>query len=223
MAAWAAKLLGLVILLAVPFLIYIASGPGTYPPVNPDTGGPTGASQLESSLAIVAVLLMLPFGIARRKPAKSRIVSIAWIVLAAESILCVALGRADISHHSPVQFLSLGSLLAVAAAYARLLCGIRVARKHPPLAIGFLCWWAALVVTGWVFFLPGVLDHFKFTDGLVGHSFVAMAGFTSSLIIFVMVQLAGRGWMDLQSDAILLSLERQRHRLCRADDHGRLA
>jgi cytochrome c oxidase cbb3-type subunit 1 len=45
-------------------------------------------------------------------------------------------------------------------------------------------------------FLPGVLDHFKFTDGLVGHSFVAMAGFTSSLLIFVMVQLMGEdGWI----------------------------
>ena len=42
-------------------------------------------------------------------------------------------------------------------------------------------------------FFPGVLDHFKFTDGLVGHSFVAMAGFTSSLLIFVMVQLLGEG------------------------------
>ncbi len=191
--AWAAKLLGLVILLAVPFLIYIASGPGTYPPVNPDSGGPTCASQLESSLAIVAVLLMLPFGIAHRKPAKTRIVSIAWIVLAAESILCVALGRADISHHSPVQFLSLSSLLLwlpLTPAYYAAFAWHQSTRRWQ---LAFLCWWSALVATGWVFFLPGVLDHFKFTDGLVGHSFIAMAGFTSSLIIFVMVQLLGEG------------------------------
>jgi cytochrome c oxidase cbb3-type subunit 1 len=50
-----------------------------------------------------------------------------------------------------------------------------------------------LLVTGWIFFLPGVLDHFKFTDGLVGHSFVAMAGFASSLLIFAMVQMLGEG------------------------------
>ncbi len=66
MASWMAKIAGLFILLAVPFLIYMKSGPGAYPPVNPDTGGPTGASQLESSLAVVVVLLMLPFGITRR-------------------------------------------------------------------------------------------------------------------------------------------------------------
>ena len=204
-AAWAAKLAGLVVLLAVPFLIYIASGPNTYPPVNPDTGGPTGASQLESSLAIVAVLLMLPFGIARRKLGKSGIFVASWMVLVAESILCVALGRADVSHHSPVQFLSLGSLLIwlplVPAYY-------KAFEWHPNTRrwrLAFLWWWGALLVTGWVFFLPGVLDHFKFTDGLVGHSFVAMAGFTSSLLIFVMVQLLGEGgWIFNRSRSFYL-------------------
>ena len=49
------------------------------------------------------------------------------------------------------------------------------------------------MLSGWVLFLPGVLDHFKFTDGLVGHSLLAMGGFASSLLIFVMVQLLGEG------------------------------
>jgi cytochrome c oxidase cbb3-type subunit 1 len=194
--AWAAKLAGLVVLLAVPFLIYIASSPNAYPPVNPDTGGPTGASQLESSLAIVAVLLMLPFGLTRRKANHSRVIAAAWAVLAAEALLCAALGRADISHRNPVQYLSLGSLLLwlplMPAYYAAFqwYSGTRRWRY------AFLWWWGALVLTGWIFFLPGILDHFKFTDGLVGHSFVAMAGFTSSLVIFVMVQLMGRdGWI----------------------------
>jgi len=203
--AWVAKLAGLVILLAVPFVIYVASGPNTYPPVNPATGGPTGASQLESSVAIVAVLLMLPFGIAPRKPDKFRTIVISWIVVAAESILCAALGRADISHHRPSQFLSLGSLLVwmplIPAYYAAFAWHANTRRWR----LAFLWWWAALVVTGWVFFLPGVLDHFKFTDGLVGHSFVAMAGFTSSLIIFVMVQLLGDdGWIFNRMRSFLL-------------------
>jgi cytochrome c oxidase cbb3-type subunit 1 len=89
--------------------------------------------------------------------------------------------------------LSLGSLLVwlplTPAYYAAFQWNSNTRRWR----LAFLWWWAALVVTGWVFFLPGVLDHFKFTDGLVGHSFVAMAGFTSSLIIFVMVQLLGEG------------------------------
>jgi cytochrome c oxidase cbb3-type subunit 1 len=195
-AALAAKLVGLVVLLAVPFVIYIASSPNSYPPVNPDTGGPTGASQLESSLAIVAILLMLPFGIARRKIGKSITIAGSWLVLAAEAILCAALGRADVSHHLPVQFLSLGSLLVWLPLTPAYYSAFEWRKETRRWCLAFLWWWAALVITGWVFFLPGVLDHFKFTDGLVGHSFVAMAGFTSSLIIFVMVQLLGEdGWI----------------------------
>jgi cytochrome c oxidase cbb3-type subunit 1 len=192
-AARAAKVLGLAILFAVPFVIYIASGPSNYPAVNPDTGGPTGTSQLESSLAIVAVLLMLPFGIARRKQKTSKSISIAWFVLFAESVLCASLGRGDLSHRLPLQFISLGSLLLwlpITPAYYAAFDWHPNTRRW---RIAFLSWWAALVLTGWIFFLPGVLDHFKFTDGLVGHSFVAMAGFTSSLIIFVTVQLLGEG------------------------------
>jgi cytochrome c oxidase cbb3-type subunit I len=195
-AALLSKLIGLVILLALPFVIYIASGPNGYPPVNPDAGGPTGASQLESSLAIVAILLILPFGIAQRKLGKSISIACSWFVLAAETILCAALGRADVSHHLPAQFLSLGSLLVWLALVPAYYSAFEWRRETRRWRFAFLWWWGALVFTGWIFFLPGVLDRFKFTDGLVGHSFVAMAGFTSSLIIFVMVQLLGDdGWI----------------------------
>ena len=204
-SAWAAKLLGLVLLLAVLFLIYIASGPGSYPPVNPDTGGPTGTSQLESSLAVVAVVLMLPFGVARRKAGGAKTIHISWIVLAAESLFCATLSRADVTHHLPTQYLSLGCLLVwlplTPAYYAAFAWHSNTRRWR----VAFLWWWAALLVTGWIFFLPGVLDHFKFTDGLVGHSFVAMAGFTSSFILFVMVQLLGEGgWIFNRSRSFYL-------------------
>jgi cytochrome c oxidase cbb3-type subunit 1 len=193
LAAWATKLLGLAILLAVPFLIYAAAGLNRYPPVNPDTGGPTGTSQLESSLAIVAILLMLPFGIARRKAGHSKAIAAAWVVLVAESLLCASLTRADISHHLVTQYVSLGSLLVWLPLTPVYYGAFQWHNNSRPWRIALLWWWAALIVTGWVFFLPGVLDHFKFTDGLVGHSFIAMAGFTSSFIIFVMVELLGDG------------------------------
>jgi cytochrome c oxidase cbb3-type subunit 1 len=188
-----AKIVGLAVLLAVPFLIYAAAGPDSYPAVNPDTGGPTGTSQLESSLSIVAILLLLPLGLAHRKAGQAKAFALAWYTLLAEGLLCALLSRGDISHHLLAQYLSLGSLLVwlplTPAYYAAFQWNSNTRRWR----LAFLWWWAALVVTGWVFFLPGVLDHFKFTDGLVGHSFVAMAGFTSSLIIFVMVQLLGEG------------------------------
>jgi cytochrome c oxidase cbb3-type subunit 1 len=174
-------------------LIYISANPSLYPPINPDSGGPTGASQLESTLVVVAILLLLPYGIARRSINRSRTISASWLIFSAECLLCLALGRADVSHHHPVQYLSLASLLVwiplTPLYYSAFLwhANTRLWR------IASLCWWAALVSTGWTMFLPGVLDHFKFTDGLVGHSLLAMAGFTSSLLIFTMVQLLGDG------------------------------
>ncbi len=187
------KIAGLVILLAVPFILYIASNPNIYPPINPASGGPTGESQLESSLAIVAILLILPFGIARRKEGHRRIFAVSWLILLAESILCASMGRADVSNQLPSQYLSLASILVWLPLTPAYYAAFRWNENTRRWRLAFLVWWSALLITGWIFFLPPVLDHFKFTDGLVGHSFVAMAGFTSSLIIFVTVQLLGEG------------------------------
>ncbi len=190
------KIGGLGLLLLVPFLIYVAANTAIYPPVNPDTGGPTGASQLESTLVIIAILLLLPFGLSSRKAPRSWQTTSAWLIFAAECLLCLGLGRADVSHHRPTQWISLGSLLVwiplTPAYYNAFLWHENTQRWR----IAFLSWWSILVPTGWMLFLPGVLDHFKFTDGLVGHSLLAMAGFVSSLLIFVMVQLLGDdGWI----------------------------
>lgn len=193
-AARTIKAGGLVLLALVPFAIYIASDPRVYPPINPDTGGPTGASQLESVLAIVAILLLLPLGIAKR--ARAWADGVAWGVFAAEFLLCLALGRGDVSHHRPVQYMSLGSLLVWLPIMPAYYAGFRWHENTRRWRIAFLCWWSVLVPTGWCLFLPGVLDHFKFTDGLVAHSLLAMAGFVTSVSIFAMVQLLGEdGWI----------------------------
>jgi cytochrome c oxidase cbb3-type subunit 1 len=187
------KTIGLALLLLVPIFLYIAGSPNLYPPVNPATGGPTGASQLESTLIIIAILLLLPFGLTHRKSQRSRAVLISWIIFAGEAILCLVLGRADVSNHRPTQYIALGSLLVwiplIPAYFAAFAWHPNTRRWR----IAFLIWWAALVPTGWALFLPAVLDHFKFTDGLVGHSLLAMAGFVTALVIFVLVQLLGEG------------------------------
>lgn len=192
----AGKVVGLALLFVIPFLIYIAADPGIYPPINPDTGGPTGASQLESTLVIIAILLLLPFGLTKRKIPRSWKITLPWFIFAAESVLCLGLGRADVSHHRPTQYISLGSLLLwlpLTPLYYNAFAWNPNTRRW---RIAFLAWWSVLIPTGWCLFLPGVLDRFKFTDGLVGHSLLAMAGFTSSLLIFVMVQLLGDdGWI----------------------------
>lgn len=185
------KVAGLVLLLCVPFALYFASNPDIYPPINPSTGGPTGASQLESVLLIVLILFLLPYGITRRIPGQARWHRTCWILLGLESILCLSLGRHDASQHNPLQYLSLGTVLV----WAPLLPLYYRAFAWPAHARLWLratyVWWAMLLVTGWIVFLPGILDHFKFTDGLVGHSLMAMAGFVTTLLITIIIVLLG--------------------------------
>jgi cytochrome c oxidase cbb3-type subunit 1 len=186
-----AKAFGLLTLLIVPFAIYIASNPAIYPAVNPDTGGPTGASQLESSLGVVLILLVLPLGISRRLASRGRIVALAWLLLAAEGTLCALLSRGDVSHHRPAEWIALGTL----AAWLPLMPAYYRAFQWNPEShrwrTSMLWWWSGLVVSGWLLFLPGVLDRVKFTDVLVGHSLAAVAGFLSALLLFVMADLLG--------------------------------
>lgn len=187
------KALGLALLLLVPILLYIAASPNLYPPINPATGGPTAASQLESTLVIIAILLLLPFGLTHRNHPRSRVITLSWIIFALESLLCLGLGRADVSNHRPTQYIALGSLLIWIPLIPAYFAAFHWHPKTRRWRIAFLWWWAVLVPTGWTLFLPSVLDRFKFTDGLVGHSLLAMAGFASALLIFVMVQLLGDG------------------------------
>jgi cytochrome c oxidase cbb3-type subunit 1 len=55
-----------------------------------------------------------------------------------------------------------------------------------------LIWWGVLVVSGLLMYQPGVLDHLKFTQGLVAHTHLAMAGFTTSFCALLLVLITGR-------------------------------
>lgn len=186
-----AKISGLVILSLVPATLYWSADPKIYPPVNPDTGGPTGASLLESTLGIVTVLLILPYGLGCRRQGGNEFLIAAWGLFALETGLSLSLGRTNASHHLPAQFLGLGSLLPWIALlpfyYRSFEWPANVRRWRGALFF----WWGILLASAWTIFLPGLLDRFKFTDGLVGHSHMAMAGFVSNLNIFVLVTLLG--------------------------------
>ena len=194
--ARAIKFIGLAILLAVPFAIYVASSPGIYPSINPATGGPTGESQLESSLGVVAILLVVPFGISRRIAGNQLQLAIAAISFGAGTLLCLSLSRGDVSHHVLSQFLSLGSLLVWVPIVPAFYAMFEWHENTRGWLKALLWWWGFLVISGWVMFLPGVLDHLKFTDALVGHSLLAVAGFLTAMLALVVVQLLGDdGWI----------------------------
>ena len=186
-----AKISGLIILSLVPVTLYWSADPKIYPPVNPDTGGPTGASLLESTLGIVTVLLILPYGLGSRRRGGNDFLIAAWGLFALETGLSLSLGRTNASHHLPMQFLGLASLLpwmVMMPLYYRSFEWPANSRRWRG---ALFCWWGILLASAWTIFLPGLLDRFKFTDGLVGHSHMAMAGFISNLNIFVLVILLG--------------------------------
>ncbi len=58
--------------------------------------------------------------------------------------------------------------------------------------MAMFAWWGLLVVSGLLMYQPGVLDRLKFTQGLVAHSHLAMAGFTTSFCALLLVLLTGR-------------------------------
>lgn len=186
-----AKVAGLVALGFVPAAIYFASNPAIYPAVNPDSGGPTGASQLESVLVIVLLLMLLPYGLHERVRRTNRWIRTAWVVFSVEVLLCLGLGHGDVSHHRPVQYMSLGSLLVWVGLIPAYYAEFRWEHRSRRWLRAMLLWWALLIPTGWCLFLPGVLDRLKFTDGLVSHSLLAMAGFSTSLLIVVLAVLLG--------------------------------
>ena len=156
--------------------------------MNPDTGGPTGASLLESTLGIIAILLVLPYAVGRRATGGYfGGLALAWWTMGI--CLSLALGRGNDTHHRPDQVLGLGSLLPwvflLPAYYSSFAWPAQTTRWR----WACFAWWGLLLVSAWVTFLPGLLDRLKFTDALVGHSHLAMAGFVSSLNILLLTSL----------------------------------
>lgn len=181
--------LGLLVLAGVPWMLSIAASPSTYPPIDRTTGGPTGASLLGSTLSVVALLLILPgsLGLQRRKAPPRGL----WWVFAAEFAAFIVLEARGGSHFTLPQIIGLGLLLP----WLWWIPSLWNCFEWPA-TTGFwrrsmLGWWALLVLAGWLEFLPGVLDRMKFTNGLVAHAHLAMAGFTSSFGLLLLSLLGG--------------------------------
>jgi cytochrome c oxidase cbb3-type subunit I len=187
----AGRAMPLLVLLAVPAAIYVASSVALYPHFNPDTGGPTGASQLDSSLGIAGILLVIPFVAAPRNKKIGQWIGVAWGTLVVESIVCALINHSDQSHHLPAQYLGLGLILVWIPLLPLYYRSFSWHEETSRWKTAFLVWWMGLVLTGWIAFLPGVLDRIKFTDALVGHSLTAIAGCLTAFLILMMQQMLG--------------------------------
>ena len=183
---YAAQLMALAGLAVVPAALFWSTGRQVYPSINPDSGGATGARLLASTLGIVAI-----YGFLAEVLKVSRPVWRAWFwgYLVFSALVCVGIERGNSSHHESGQILGLATLLGwlpLAWGYFRGSGGRPVARRWWGAAFG---WWVALVVSGLATFLPGISERLKFTNGMVGHAHLAMAGLVTCANLAVLAEL----------------------------------
>jgi len=196
-AVRAARLALLAALAAVPPLLAWASGPGVYPAIDPDSGGATGGSLLGSSLAVVAILWAFPW-IAGGRPRgdaarRARVNRQTLALLAAHAGLFALLDHGDHSHHEALQVAALATLGIWPPLLARHLRCFAWPRPLRPWLAALAGWGGLLVASAFVTFLPGVLERWKFTDALVAHAHLAMAGMATALLVAILGALDGAG------------------------------
>ena len=184
----------LALLAPVPHVLFWSMGREVYPAVNPDSGGATGAALLGSTLGIVTIFLLLPALL--HVPARSAqfyvIRKIAWGAWAVSWGVFAVVDHGHATHHALSQIAALGVLLA----WVPLLAWFWLAHAWSDAAWPWLragiAWWALLVLSGWVDFLPGVSESQKFTHGLVAHAHLAMAGLVTAVNAVMLTTLRGR-------------------------------
>ena len=188
----AARLAALGVLLVVPSLLHWASDRSVYPAVNPDSGGATGTALLGSTLALVGIYLALPglLGLAA-SAGRCRVAPVLGAWLVSWGIFGLA-SHGNVSHHAPGQIAALGVLLLWIPLLPWAWSGWSWPAGARPWLRAAAAWWGLLVVSGWMSFLPGWSERFKFTHVLVGHSHLAMAGFVASVNGALLVVLTGR-------------------------------
>ena len=192
---WRAILL--LALAGVPFSLYITSSRTLYPPVDPTSGGATGHSLLASSLAILGLFGALPFllGLRRRESVLFRLY---WVLYLACVLVYLLIQHGSVANTGVDQVAGLGSLVILVPAlvgYFRIWAWPAGSRYW---MIAFLAWWGVLTIDGWITFLPGFLDRLKFTNGMVGHAHLAMAGMITALNFVILSSLKGE---DTQREA----------------------
>jgi len=179
---------GLLVLACVPCALWRAVNPTVYPPIDPGTGGPTGVSLLGSTLPVVWILLMAPRTLLGQVPhSRSRRL---WALWCGELALFLLLEPVGGRHSAWWQVAALALLLPWIPLVAWDWRRFTWPAKSRPWRRWTLAWWALLVFSGWVAFLPGVLDRLKFGSALVAHAHLAMAGFTSSFAILLLGMLS---------------------------------
>lgn len=196
------KILLWICLLPVPFIMYWASSPTLFPPVNPDSGGATGGDLLISSLGAITIIWLCPFLLQMHFQRGTRMLKLYLLLQVIHYLAFAAMDHGDQSNYRPAEIIGLLSLLIwlpVLIIHFRSFNWPAAAR---PWLWAFACWAAFLVLTANIMFLPGLLDVWKFTHMVVGHTHTAMAGMLSAFNLLVLISLHANnpGWMKVLGD-----------------------
>jgi cytochrome c oxidase cbb3-type subunit 1 len=187
------KVGALVVMTAIPFVLAWASDHNLYPVFNPDSGGATGGSLLGSSLGLVLLFLTAPLILGLPILRRSPMLKAAWVLLALHYGWFFALDHGPRSHHEINQLVALFSLVVwwpILIHYMRHFFWPAGSRRW---LNAFAIWGLILLATALFTFLPGVLDRWKFTNALVAHTHIAMAGLLSSFLVLVLIALDNTG------------------------------
>lgn len=183
-------LAGLIVLAVVPGVLIMASSPALYPPVDKTTGGPTGSSLQGSALVVIGLMLLLPRVAAQARDDRKNwgiwvFFILSWIIFG----VAEAMGG---THYDAHQIGSMLVLLPWVWWLPRDWSGFIWPEGSRLWRAAMFGWWGVLVVTALFMYQVGVLDRIKFTQALVGHSHLAMAGFTTAFCALLLVLLTGR-------------------------------
>ena len=173
----------------VPWALWHETERRGYPAIDPGTGGPTGSSLLISTLGIVLVIAMIPRLLAiPRKPGAAAPAFVVWFMVALGYFL--ALDHGNSSHADWRQIGAVAVLLGGAPTLIQYLRQYEWNQRAGDWLVALLCWWGALVMMGFLAFLPGFLDRIKFTHALIAHADLAMPGMITSLNMLILANLA---------------------------------
>ncbi len=179
---------GLGLLAVVPFGMTYASSPGVYPPVDVSTGGPTGSSLLGSTLFVVALMLFLPASVRlKRNAGGSRRAVMAFF--ASSGVVFGVTEWLGGTHHDAWQMGAMLMLVPWVVLLPKWWRGYDWPEASAVWRRSMFGWWVLLVLSGVTAYFPWVLDRLKFTQGLVAHSHLAMAGFTTSFCALLLTLL----------------------------------
>lgn len=191
----------LLVLLSSPIALFITAGRSVYPPIDPESGGATGHSLLASTLGIILIFGLMPrlleIPVKRSVRELGRFYLVAYI---ASALVWALIEHGNVSNRHLNQSLGLGVLLAWVPIVIFYYQSFEWSAPIKPWLMAFFAWWGLLTLTGFITFLPGVLDVLKFTNALVAHAHLAMAGMVSALNMIVLASLGtskdGDPWED---------------------------